>query len=521
MDTLANISDLERIQHRISSGQVTPREVKKLGAGLECIPDLVNLLAGSVVEHNLMGELHPCEDVASLIEGAISDEPGEIGNGLVIKKGWSEELDRLRTVTLDARKYLADLEQKERDRTGIKSLKIGYNRVFGYYLEVSSANLNLVPGDYIRKQTLSTGERFYTPQLKEFELTAESAREKLSDLEGLLFRQICQQIVVSGKVVAETARVVAQIDVLCGFAEAASRYGYSRPQMVEDDRLEITRGRHPIVERSLAPGTFVPNDLRFNPSNAQIIILTGPNMSGKSTFLRQNALIVLMAQVGSFVPADGAVIGVVDRVFTRIGAQDDLSAGQSTFMVEMTETASILNHATPRSLVILDEIGRGTSTYDGLAIAWAVIEHLHNHPRLGSKTIFATHYHELVDLENILTRVKNCNVAVKENQGEVVFLRQIVEGGADRSYGIHVGKLAGLPRSVIRRAEEILAGLEDDRSLCTNTSRKEKPDLVQPKLFGGDDEFRRELKSLDVDGMSPLEAIAKLYALRAKANGIS
>jgi DNA mismatch repair protein MutS len=517
MEKLGGIADLERVLRRISSGQAYPHEVRKLGDSLEIIPGLIEILTGTECGVDLLKGLNPCPEVSSLIRDSIADQPGEIGEGRVIREGWSIEIDKLRNATLDARRFLAEMERKERDRTGIKSLKIGYNRVFGYYLEVSSANLNLVPDDYIRKQTLTNGERFYTPQLKEFETVAESAREKLAELEGELFRIVCRQVTDSSGLISETARAVARIDVLCGLAEAASRYGYVCPTMTEDNRLEIHKGRHPVIERHLPPGGFVPNDLGLDTSKAQIIVLTGPNMSGKSTYLRQNALIVLMAQIGSFIPAESAIIGIVDRVFTRIGAQEDLTAGQSTFMVEMTETANILNNATRRSLIILDEIGRGTSTYDGLAIAWAVIEYLHNHPRLGAKTIFATHYHELVDLESILPRLRNFNVAVHEDKGEVVFLRQIVAGGADRSYGIHVGKLAGLPRSVVRRADEILGGLESAKIQASKTPIVESRALVQPRLFGGDDALKRELKALEVDGLTPLEAISKLYELKKMA----
>jgi DNA mismatch repair protein MutS len=375
-----------------------------------------------------------------------------------------------------------------------------------------------VPESYIRKQTLTGGERFYTPELKEYESVILNAQERIVELETAIFRQVCQQIAVISEKILSSARALAQIDVFAGLAEAAVRYGYARPELNSDDAVSIKGGRHPVVERSLGSDGFIANDTYLCNKDTQLIILTGPNMSGKSTYLKQVALIVLMAQIGSFVPADSATIGIVDRIFTRIGAQEDLAAGQSTFMVEMVEAANILNNATPKSLIILDEIGRGTSTYDGLSIAWAVAEFIHNHPRLRAKTLFATHYHELVELAGFLPRVKNFNVAVAEEEGKVIFLRKVVPGGADKSYGIHVAQLAGLPATVVHRAEEVLAGLEDGQShQKRKTVRPKKESPPQLALFGDKSPIIEEISRLDIDSMSPLEAITRLYELKRKA----
>jgi len=401
---------------------------------------------------------------------------------------------------------------------------VGYNRVFGYYIEVNRANMSSVPADYIRKQTLTGAERFFTMELKEYESQVLNAQEKMAELEFSLFRQVCQQVGGSGERILATADALARLDVFCGLAEVAVRHNYCRPKLNDDDVLSITSGRHPVVEISLGGEHFIPNDTSLSNKEAQLIILTGPNMSGKSTYLRQVAIIVLMAQIGSFVPADSASIGLVDRIFTRIGAQEDLAAGQSTFMVEMVETANILNNATPRSLIILDEIGRGTSTYDGLSIAHAVAEFIHSHPRLGAKTLFATHYHELVDLANFLPRVKNFNVAVTEERGKVVFLRKVIPGGADKSYGIHVAQLAGLPRSVIHRAQEVLSDLEGNHQPRIPQSRKgRRPPAAPPEqtlLFGAKPPVLEELLKLDLNSLSPLEALNKLYELQKNAKEI-
>jgi DNA mismatch repair protein MutS len=512
---LSDIADIERLVNRVGSGRVMPRELIALRSSLEKVPDLKAAVADGDAIHWLSDELNPCPDIAQLLARAIADEPGDLEQGGVIKEGFSTELDEIRRNSREAKQYLAGLEQRERQRTGIRSLKVGYNRVFGYYIEISRANLNSVPPDYVRKQTLAEAERFFTPELKEYESLILNAQEKITDLEAAIFRQICQQISVVGPQILNTARAIAQLDSLSSLAEVAARHGYVRPTLTNEDVIDIKGGRHPIVERSIGKDNFVPNDAYLCNGDNQLIILTGPNMSGKSTYLRQVALIILLAQIGSFVPADSANIGIVDRIFTRIGAQEDLAAGQSTFMVEMTEAANILNNATPRSFIILDEIGRGTSTYDGLSIAWAVAEFIHNHPKLGTKTLFATHYHELVDLAGILPRVKNFNVAVAEEGDKVIFLHKIVPGGTDRSYGIHVAQLAGLPKSVIVRAQEVLAELE------SHLSRKSKvlhhKSSLQISLFPKGSLLAEEITRLDVDSMSPLEAITKLYELKRMA----
>ncbi len=520
---LAKMPDLERLLGRISAGLALPREVVSLRRGLELIPSLRQAIADDREEapeaSELLARLHPCEETAALIEQAIEDEPtASFEKGGVIRAGFSPELDSLRSVARDARQYLADLERRERQQTGIKSLKVRYNKVFGYYIEVSKTNLRLVPAHYQRRQTLVGGERFTTSELKEREFQILHARERQEELESTLFRQVCAQVAAEGKRVLELAAAVAESDVFCALAEVAARYGYVRPQVTHDDEIVIRDGRHPVVERMLPSAAFVPNDTHLSNQDSQIIVLTGPNMAGKSTYIRQVALIVLLAQIGSFVPAASARIGIVDRIFTRVGALDDIAAGQSTFLVEMLETASILHNATPRSLLLFDEIGRGTSTYDGMAIARAVVEFIHHRPEVAAKTLFATHYHELVDLAAFLPRVKNCNVAVSEEEGRVVFLHRILPGGADKSYGVHVAQLAGMPRPVIQRAQEVLSELEDKGDRLPRRGRPREA-AVQLSLLGASDAFLEELASLDVDSLTPLQAITKLYELREKARG--
>jgi DNA mismatch repair protein MutS len=520
---LAKMPDLERLLGRISAGLAAPREVVSLRRGLELVPSLRQAIADDREEApeaiELLARLHPCQETAALIERAIEDDPAaSFEEGGVIRAGFSPELDSLRSVARDARQYLADLERRERQQTGIKSLKVGYNKVFGYYIEVSKTNLRLVPAHYQRRQTLVGGERFTTPELKEREFQILHARERQQELEATLFRQVCAQVAAESKRILELAAAVAEADVFCALAEVAARHGYVRPDVTQGDEIVIRDGRHPVVERMLPHGAFVPNDTHLSNQDAQIIVLTGPNMAGKSTYIRQVALIVLLAQIGSFVPAASASIGIVDRIFTRVGALDDIAAGQSTFLVEMLETANILHNATPRSLLLFDEIGRGTSTYDGMAIARAVVEFIHHRPEVAAKTLFATHYHELVDLAAFLPRVKNYNVAVSEEEGRVVFLHRILPGGADRSYGVHVAQLAGLPRPVIQRAQEVLGELEDKHNRLPRRGRPREA-AVQLSLLGASDAFLEELASLDVDSLTPLQAITKLYELREKARG--
>ncbi|MBI1886734.1 MAG: DNA mismatch repair protein MutS [Chloroflexi bacterium] len=529
---LAKMPDLERILGRVAASAGSPRDLVALRRGLELVPQLrqavdsdLGTAAGKrAVHEEMLGRCLACEEAVALVASAIADEPaGSFEEGGIIRPGFSEELDRFRTLTRDARQYLADLERRERERSGIRKLKVAYNKVFGYYIEVSKANLKLVPADYQRRQTLVGAERFTTAELQEREYEILHARERQQELERELFRQVCAQVAAHGKLILATAGAIAKIDVYCALAEAAARYAYVRPEVNDGDEIVVRDGRHPVVERTLPEGSFVPNDLYLSNGEAQIVVLTGPNMAGKSTYLRQVALIVLLAQMGSFVPAAEARIGAVDRIFTRVGALDDIAAGRSTFMVEMVETAGILHDATPRSLLLFDEIGRGASTYDGMAIARAVVEFIHNRPELAAKTLFATHYHELVDLAAFLPRVRNYNVVVAEEGGSVVFLHRILPGGADRSYGVHVAQLAGLPRPVVMRAQEVLEELEAsrDRHGAARPKRRGEAPLagqaVQLPLLSPAAELARDLATLDVEGMTPLQALTKLYELAERA----
>ncbi|MGP8080591.1 MAG: DNA mismatch repair protein MutS [Dehalococcoidales bacterium] len=518
---LNNIADLERIINRITGNLAGPNELVALKRTLAIIPKMKEALENtqnSAAIVWLKDELRSQPEVVELINQAIVEEPTTtLGEGSVIKQGFSEELDNLRSVSKNAKQYLANLERAEQEKTGIKNLKIGYNRVFGYYIEISKSNVAQAPENYIRKQTLSTGERYFTPELKDYESTILNARERIEELETELFKRVCKQISQSRTAILYLAAAIEQIDVYSSLSEVAIRYNYKRPQLTNGDEIIIKGGRHPVVERSLTETGFVPNDTYLSNKDTQLVILTGPNMAGKSTYLKQVAIIVLLAQIGSFVPVDEAAIGLVDRIFTRIGAREDLASGQSTFMVEMVETAAILNNATPRSLLILDEIGRGTSTYDGLSIARAVAEYIHNSPHLGAKTLFATHYHEMVALADYLPRVKNYNVAVKEEKGEVIFLRKIVPGGVDKSYGIHVGKLAGLPRSVVHRAQEVLDELEGDGKTAKPTVKSHPKPIEQMPLFAEKSPVLEELAKLEIDSLTPLEALTKLYELQKKS----
>jgi DNA mismatch repair protein MutS len=519
IEKLGTVADMERLVNRIRTDIALPREVVSLRRSLEAVPALRESIeaagdTGSMTA--LLEGLKPCREIVDLVTRALVDEPSSsLGEGGAIRPGFDKELDDLRLAAANARQYLANLEKQEREATGIRSLRIGFNNVFGYYLEVSNANLAQVPEHYIRKQTLVNGERFFTPELKEYETLILNARDRMAEMETDLFRRVCRQVSAGAERVLATAGALAGLDVAAALAGVAVRHRYVRPVLDDSAEIDILQGRHPVVERTLEEGTFVPNDLSLSTSDTQIVILTGPNMSGKSTYLRQAALIVLMAQIGSFVPAERARIGIVDRIFTRIGARDDLAAGQSTFMVEMVETANILNNATPRSLLILDEIGRGTSTYDGLSIARAVAEFIHNEKTLGARTIFATHYHEMTALADYLPRVKNYNVSVIEENGRVVFLHRIVPGGVDRSYGIHVAQLAGLPRAVLRRAGEVLADLETNGRKPGGEGRMREQTARMP-LFAAASPADEELKKLDIDGMTPLEALNKLYELKKK-----
>ncbi len=516
-EALKPLQDLERLTLRVVSGNAQPRDLVALRNTLEKLPALGELLPKDAAElEEILEDFDLCPEELNLLQSSLSDDPPALLQNIgVIRRGFSAELDDIIAQTSHAREWIAGLEALERKRTGIKTLKVGFNKVFGYYLEVTRANANQVPADYIRKQTLVNAERYITPELKEYETLVLNAEDRIREIEARLFVEICQRLAVSANRLLKTARAIARLDVSAGLAHAAAVYGYVRPEIVAEDVLEIKEGRHPVVEQLMSSERFVPNDAVFEPGE-RVRIITGPNMSGKSTFLRQVALIVLMAQIGSFVPARSARIGLIDRIFTRIGAQDEIYAGQSTFMVEMVETANILHHATPRSLVILDEIGRGTSTYDGVSIAWAVVEYLHNHPRLRPKTLFATHYHELTQLADLLPGVRNYNVAVSEADGKVVFLHKIVPGGADRSYGIHVGQLAGLPRPVVQRAGEILKQLE----ASSGKAVKLHPEAPrQMALFPETNPLLEELRELDLDTLSPIEALNRLYEWQRKFSG--
>jgi len=540
IELLGDVPDLERLVGRIVAGTAQPRELLALRRGLEAVPQLRMALAGAPRGQqtdsgepsetgaagvfdariaDIAGRLRACDDVVAAIAQAIDDDPGAtLDAGGVVRAGFSQELDSLRLISRDVRRFLAELEAGERERTGIRSLKVGYNRVFGYYIEISKANAAAVPEHYERRQSLVNAERYATPQLREYESQILHAKERAGELETAIFRQVCAQISAAASPLLATAAAAAELDIACAFAEAAARYAYVRPALNDGAAIEIRDGRHPMVERSLSAGAFVPNDTHLASGGEQIVVLTGPNMAGKSTYLRQVAIIVLMAQCGGFVPASSASIGVVDRVFTRVGAGDDLTSGQSTFMVEMIETSAILHNATSRSLLILDEIGRGTSTYDGMAIARSVVEYLHNRPGLQAKTLFATHYHELVELAHHLPRVRNYNVAVAEEEGRIVFVRRIVPGGADRSYGVHVAELAGLPKAVVRRAQEVLRELEEgDGRAGAGATAAAAPQLSLFASTPPDDGLRRELAELDVDALSPLEAMTRLYELRERA----
>ncbi len=506
---LKTLGDLERLVMRVMGGSAQPRDLVAMRSTLQKLPGIYEQIPeGEEALEGIRQEFEVCVDELHLLEAALAeDPPATLQNVGVIRSGYSAELDGVLERSRHARDWIANLETVERERSGIKSLKVGYNKVFGYYIEVTRSNAELVPNEYIRKQTLVNAERYITPEMKEYEALVLNAEERIHEIETRLFRDLCAQLGNRAKRLLSTARALAQLDVLSALAEVAVNSGYVRPEVIQDDVLEIQDGRHPVVERYLSGERFVPNDTQF-AEGERVRIITGPNMSGKSTYLRQVALITLMAQMGSFVPASSARIGVVDRIFTRIGAQDEIHAGQSTFMVEMIETANILHHATQRSLLVLDEIGRGTSTYDGVSIAWAVVEYIHNHPNLRSKTLFATHYHELTQLAELLPGVRNYNVAVSETDGKVVFLHKIVPGGADRSYGIHVGQLAGLPRPVVQRAGEILQQLETSSGKAVRLN-PETP--RQMALFPETNPLVEELKALDVNTLSPIEALNKIY----------
>ena len=514
------IHDFERLLTRIEVGTANARDLIALKVSLKCLPQIQQDIAGVKAEilASCRQNIKSFTDLVDLLQRSLIDEPGiSLRDGGIIKSGYNAELDEYRRIAHDSKAMLQEIEEREKQATGIKTLKIGYNKVFGYYIEVRNSGKDLVPERYIRKQTLANAERYITEELKEFETKILGAQEKIVNIEYNLFTEVRETIKTKLTEIQATAHEIAIIDVLTSLAEAAAAYNYVRPRMAESGEISILDGRHPLVERILTRDLFVPNDTKLNHKDCEIMLITGPNMAGKSTYMRQVALLTLMAQIGSFLPAREAVISPVDRIFTRIGASDDLVSGQSTFMVEMNEVAQILKYATKNSLVILDEIGRGTSTFDGMSIARAVIEHIEQ--KIHAKTLFATHYHELTDLAN--DKIKNFCVAVKEKGTQVAFLRRITAGAADKSYGIHVARLAGLPKNVTKRAEIILQSLEDgsnaDKVLAENTAASEKNTTapVMGSLFTSN--LSSELLKLDIMTMTPIEALNELYKLQAKA----
>ncbi len=520
----AKVYDMERLMGRIIYGNANARDLIALKQSLEVLPALKQALVPCRTDilSDIRDDMDLLEDVRELIGRSIyPDPPVGIKEGNIIKDGYDDEIDRLRKASREGKNWVASLEKKERDRTGIKSLKVGFNKVFGYYLEVTKSNISQVPDDYIRKQTLANAERYITPELKEMENTILGAQEKVIELEYRLFLKIKEEIAGEVERIKKTSLCVALLDALCSLARTASDNGYVRPKVSDDLSIQIKDGRHPVVEKMLGINNFVPNDTLLDCGDNRLCIITGPNMAGKSTYMRQVALIVLMAQIGSFVPASYCRLGVVDRIFTRVGASDDLASGQSTFMVEMSEVANILNNATGRSLLILDEIGRGTSTFDGLSIAWAVIEHISENASLRARTLFATHYHQLTELEGKLEGVKNYCIAVKEKGEEIIFLRKVIRGGADQSYGIQVAGLAGLPKSVIDRAKEILFKLEETDIAKNGVKTGKKGEPEQLDLFTYKyKHFLKEIVSLDINSLTPLEALNKLSMIRESAAGM-
>ena len=533
---LNSVYDLERLMGRISCRTANPRDLLAFKNSLAMLPYIKSLLGefSSALLKKIYEDLDVLSDLYDLIDRSIDEEPPiTIREGNIIKDGYSEEADRFRKAKTEGKSWLADLEAEEKEKTGIKNLKIKFNKVFGYYFEVLYVYLLMVPDYFIRKQTLTNAERYTTDRLKELEDIIMGAEDRLSTLEYELFCQVRDQIAGQVVRIQSTAKAIAGIDVFTSLSTVSMRNNYVKPKINEKGIIQIKNGRHPVVERMMKDELFVANDTYLDNGKNRVSVITGPNMAGKSTYMRQTALIVLMAQIGCFVPADEANIGICDRIFTRVGASDDLASGQSTFMVEMTEVANILRNATRRSLLILDEIGRGTSTFDGLAIAWAVIEHISNTRLLGAKTLFATHYHELTELEGAIAGVVNYCIAVKEQGDNIVFLRKIVRGGADKSYGIQVAKLAGVPESVIARAKELVEELSDAditsqareiAKLNSNITQRKavaKPDEVdlnQLSIFDTvkDDDIIRELKELELSTMTPIDALNTLYRLQTK-----
>ncbi len=522
---LKEIYDLERLNGRIALKRANARDLLALKYSIFRLPFIKNALTGSasILLSEIAKKLDTLQDIAHLIEEAIhEDAPVSVRDGGIIKEGYDDELDRLISLSRDGKSWIAEFAASEQKRTGISSLKVGFNRVFGYYIEISKANLHLVPPEYIRRQTLVNGERYITESLKNMEEQVLGAEEKRVELEYEIFEKIREKIAFENQRIKEAAALIAEVDAISGLAETAEMNNYICPEVNDSVDIHIVDGRHPVVEQTVKDEDFVPNDITLNSGQQQMLIITGPNMAGKSTILRQAALTVLMAQIGSFVPASKAVIGIVDRIFTRVGASDDIARGQSTFMVEMNETANILRHVTPRSMVILDEIGRGTSTYDGLSIAWAVAETLHDWKGEGVRTLFATHYHELTEMVATKHRVKNFNIAIREWNDQIIFLRKLVPGGTSRSYGIQVARIAGLPDRVLRRAKEILNNLEGTEldetgrpRLAHTSSKKNEENILQLSLFESKDRKLREwIQGMDISSITPLDALIELNKLK-------
>lgn len=513
---LKAVADLERIVSRIEVGSANARDLVALRNSLSVLPGLKGILEGgsSGLLRKLWKGLHLHEELAARLQQAIVDEPPfSVREGGMIRTGYNQELDEMHLIAADNKTWMQNFEQKIKEETGIKTMKVGFNKVFGYYIEVSKGQSSSVPPYFVRKQTLVNAERYIVPELKEFENKILGAKEKIEQLEYYLFDELRTMIRGKIKEIQETARAVSYIDVLTGLAEAAYKYNYVRPELNNNGEIKIVDGRHPVVERLLEKEIFVPNNTNLNNTDERMIIITGPNMAGKSTYMRQVALLVLMTQIGSFIPARQASVCPVDKIFTRVGASDDLATGQSTFMVEMNEVAQILKYATKNSLIILDEVGRGTSTFDGMSIAHAVMEYIHD--RIKAKTLFATHYHQLIALENVLSGVKNYSVAVKERGKDIIFLRRIVPGGTDRSYGVHVARLAGLPKKVLERSEELLKEYDNDNGRVQQPAAATAPDNMMGSLFGSS--IANELLKLDVMSMTPIEAMSALYKLQDEA----
>ncbi len=527
---LSQIGDIERLISKVAAMRINPRELLQLKRSIESTIPIKTTCTQKEHQplHKLGKQLHGCESLHQIISEKIhEDPPVAIGKGKVIADNVSEELDELRTIAFSGKDYLVQIQQRESERTGIPSLKIGFNNVFGYYLEVRNSHKDKVPEEWVRKQTLTQAERYITEELKEYEQKILTAEEKIVELENRLYTDVILSLANFIAPIQQNATIIAQLDCLHSFARTAKENRYVRPIISDSKVLEIHKGRHPVIEKCLEVGTeYVANDVRLAPEDQQIIMITGPNMSGKSALLRQTALIVLMAQMGSFIPAEQAEIGIVDKIFTRVGASDNISSGESTFMVEMNETANILNNISDRSLILLDEIGRGTSTYDGISIAWSIAEYIHEHPKVKAKTLFATHYHELNEMNSTFGRIKNYNVAVKEANGKIHFLRKLVPGGSEHSFGIHVAKMAGMPTKILKRAEEILETLENSRN--KKEDKKKIKDVaktagMQLSFFELEDpalvEIREQITSIDINTLTPVEALMKLNEIK-KLTGV-